>query len=172
MLANLPLRYKEYLRQEYSIPTELISVVEKGGSLYLYGKVGSGKTYTAVKLSEYIKPKHKYSHQTGKAKGIFINADEMFHQLSIPENKPVIFGKLQNYDYIILDDLSLGNWTPAKQESLFVIINKVYVLKQQIIITSNYSPKGIENLDNRITSRLSEIGKFFEFKTERRKKWQ
>jgi DNA replication protein DnaC len=142
-------------------------------SLMLCGAVGNGKTHLAVAVARnFRKNKTFFEHQkTIRPKIQFLNADEFFMTLNDKASQGK--GKLEyikelftKNDLIILDDLGISNLTPAKQENLFVFLNRAYNYNRSIIITTNFTLEALENIDARISSRLNEMAFIIEFNFE------
>ena len=66
-------------------------------------------------------------------------------------------------DMIIIDDLGIANYTPAKQENLYLLINRIYLEEKRMVFTTNFTMEQLEKLDPRITSRLAEMSKILLF---------
>lgn len=174
-IKNLPPFYRDYLLSASPSDSkypELLEVIKKGYSLYLYGAVGTGKTYMALHLANTLLPKPaRFNHQTASInKAFFIYEELMQTLLSQPENKAnVIFKEVLNNDIVIIDDLAFFSMTPARQENLYLIINGAYTRKVQLIITSNFDPIAIKDIDNRVYDRLLETTYFYQLKNKKRK---
>ena len=141
-------------------------------SLVLCGAVGNGKTHLAVAVARNYKTnKNFFEHQKNRAPKIqFLNADEFFMTLndkaSQGKGKLEYIKELFQNDLIILDDLGISNLTPAKQENLFVFLNRAYNYNCSIIITTNFTLEALEAIYARISSRLNEMAFIIEFKFE------
>jgi len=130
-------------------------------SLVLCGNVGNGKTHLAVAIAKnFYLPKHKIVIR-------FIDADEFFFTLtdlaSIGKSKLQYINELMRYDLLILDDLGIANFTPAKQENLYFLINKYYQTGKRLIITTNFTMEDLEQIDARVPSRLHEMATIISF---------
>jgi len=150
-------------------------------SLVMCGKVGNGKTHLAIAIAKNYwnsKPLSEIGARTGVQTFSIkiIDADEFFMTLNdmattgkskIEYIKSILFN-----DLIILDDLGIANFSPAKQENLYVLINKCYQTNHPIVITTNFTLEQLEMIDSRIPSRLNEMATIlsFEFDDYRIKK--
>jgi DNA replication protein DnaC len=74
-------------------------------------------------------------------------ANEVYDQL---------FSKMREAELLILDDLGAQQSSPWANEKLFQLLNYRYNLSMATVITGN--PKGIQGVDERIRSRLSDSG--------------
>lgn len=132
-------------------------------SIAMFGKTGTGKTHLAVAVL-----KNFYTQK--QARCLFLNADEFF--VSLNEKVKSDISKLEyikqvlGYNCVLLDDLSFFNMTPAKQENLYLLINRAYMDQKSIIITSNCGLNELKNADMRIFSRLAEMSILLKFENE------
>jgi len=145
-------------------------------SLVLCGKVGSGKTHLAIAVIRNAAT--YFDNETKKlSKGIceFVNANEFFTELNEKstnyESKLDAIKKYLSNDILLLDDLGINNFTPAKQENLYLLINRAYLFQRRIIITTNFLMEDFDQFDKRIASRLSEMAHIlvFDFPDYRKK---
>lgn len=169
---KLPPLYEEY---GGGIPDkELLEALNKGASIYLYGAVGTGKTWTAIQLAKhYKKPslityQHQHQHQQPSIE-FHIYEELMQELLAKPEEKLQAIKKLFSNHLLIIDDFSLFSTTTARLENIYLIINGIYTRKKQVIITSNFSPEALKELDERSYDRLKQIT-FFKKLTKRMRK--
>lgn len=132
-------------------------------AIFMMGKVGNGKTHLAVSIAKAL-PHHKalYEHQTDfPANTLFLKADHFFikcnEAVELKMSKITLIKKLLSYDLLILDDLSLNNFSPAKGENLYSLIDEAYTNKKRIVITSNITVQEIEKIEPRIASRIAEM---------------
>lgn len=150
-------------------------------SMVLCGKVGNGKTHLAVAIAKNFTVNKKLTTMNevlGRVDILIklIDADELFmtlNDLAVTGKSKIEYIKnLLRNDLIILDDLGIANFTPAKQENLYVLINKCYQENHPIIITTNFTMEQLEKVDARIPSRLNEMATIlsFEFNDHRIKK--
>lgn len=152
-------------------------------SLVLCGKVGTGKTRLAVSILRNLQPiekeitvmKNIYGEEkkqiiTQKAQALFIVADEFFQtcndHISRGESKENYIKRCLSYDIACLDDLGIENFTPAKQENLYLFVNRAYLDERIIIITTNFTMEEMYDVDPRITDRLKEMSYILKFDGE------
>lgn len=193
VIDNLPARFEDKGFSNYKITENNKETYEKCLAFYrgeakkdglvLLGKVGSGKTHLAVSVMKNLKP-IKFQSQISKigsaiqyrdgirsAKSVFLTADEFFMELTdaqfVKKSKlDVMTNYLNSYDMVCLDDLGIKNFTPAKQENLYTFINRAYLDKKRIIITSNFLLEELAEKDERIPSRLNEMALILRFNDE------
>lgn len=141
-------------------------------SLILCGKVGTGKTHLAIAIAKnYLRPRTITQAEERKQTQTFsikmIDADEFFWLLndlaSTGKSKLEFMKNILYNDLVIIDDLGIANFTPAKQENLYVLINKCYQNNSPIIITTNFTMEELEKVDARIPSRLNEMATILSF---------
>lgn len=155
-------------------------------SLVMFGDVGTGKTHLAVAILKTQAPIYHNSYkvrsileeENGKqivafrsSKGLFLPADDFFADLysaatQFHISKSAAIKKYLNYDFVLLDDLSPLNFTNAKAENLYSLINSFYLHKKRFIITTNFSLKQFDEFDPRITSRMAEMCEILKFENE------
>ena len=143
-------------------------------SLVLFGNVGTGKTHLAISIAKRL-PMVNYHEKSGmteyvkkrKSKSLFLVADEFYQNLNdtiqLKKSKLELINEYLSFDLLIFDDLSSQNFTPAKGENLYLLINRAYLDSKRIIITTNFTPERLKELDERITSRLKEMANFLVF---------
>jgi len=157
----------------------------KKKSLTMYGNVGSGKSHLAISILKEQKPRYVNAYriksvleeEDGKliavvrsTKCLFLPAEDFFQELNGAvarfESKSYAVKKYLGFDVVLLDDLSPLNFTPARAENLYSLINGFYNAKKNIIITTNFSLKEFNSIDPRITSRLVEMSEILKFDGE------
>jgi DNA replication protein DnaC len=74
-------------------------------------------------------------------------ATEMYDQL---------FSKMREAEILVLDDLGAQQSSPWANEKLFQLLNYRYNLEMPTVVTAN--PKGFQGMDERIRSRLGDVG--------------
>lgn len=138
-------------------------------SLVLCGNVGAGKTRLAVAiLRNLVALPHPFSSDGWrKSSSIFLIADEFFQKLNDvvrQSSKLDLINRFLMHDVCCLDDLSIENFTPAKQENLYLLINRAYVDDKRLIITTNFTMEQLKEIDPRIADRLKEMAHILLFK--------
>lgn len=172
-------------QSKYDLCLEFSKKLDSKESLFLFGNVGTGKSHLSVAIMKNLAPVKKEMKVSSEiksgdkkklntienlyaAKSIFLVVDEFFQELNDcavnRESKQAVINKyLNEYDLVVLDDLGIVNWSNAKQENLYLFINRAYLDCKRIIITTNFTPEELQQKDERITSRLKEMGKFLKF---------
>lgn len=119
--------------------------------LFIYGKVGLGKTHLLQSIGNYIKnnyPDKKIIYTTSE-----IFTGELIE--SIKNNKAAEFKKeYQKADLLIIDDVQFLSGKEKTQQEFFHIFNALYQLNKQIVISSDRPPKAIATLEERLRSRF------------------
>ena len=155
MTASIPKRFEE---SNYSIlPKEIRqcveSVKETRRGLYLWGPVGSGKTYAAYAIRK------KFDELM--INSTFYTAPEMFDLIRDDyQHKDSFFldRVLANRGVLIIDDLGAEKSSEFVSEAVYKIVNKRYEEILPTIITSNLSLGELsERVGDRISSRLAEM---------------
>lgn len=141
-------------------------------SLVMCGSVGTGKTHLAISIAKNYRTK-KLMTVMDEVLGVIkynikiLDADEFFLTLTdlvmSGKSKLEFMNNLFYNDLVILDDLGIANFTPAKQENLYYFINKCYQKNFPIVITTNFTLEQLENIDARIPSRLNEMATILNF---------
>jgi len=140
--------------------------VKAGKSLYITGSNGSGKTHLAVILlkiwaetvKETIEP-----WETSTITGFFLPCIEFFLQLKgtfgTDQPEQSIIEKYSDYTMLCIDDLGVEKSSEWSRQSMFALIDRRYRDCKQTIITSNLKLSDLaDQLDNRIASRIVEMG--------------
>ncbi len=144
------------------IATEKDAEQNKKGVEYDLKDMAEGEV--RIKLEKWIR-EEMYRYR--KATCLFIPAVEMFLRLNDAvakgESKIEILDNIDKYDCICLDDLGSEKLTEAKRENLYVLIDRRYRSEKSLIVTSNFSIQEISELEPRIASRLTEMGRIFHF---------
>ncbi len=120
--------------------------------ILLYGGVGLGKTH----LMQAIGNRFFQIHGNSK-KIIYIQSEpfvtEFTNSLS-NKTQSSFKNKYRKVDLLLLDDIQFLNGKPATQEELFYTFEALFAEKKQMIFASDRPLKEIENLTERLVSRL------------------
>lgn len=190
-VKGLPKRYSEYGfkgMEENNFNSQFIKLAkviisQPPKSIVFCGGVGNGKTRLAVSIMRNHKPVesvttvsrifHQKETETKRAKiirpcrSIFIIADEYFQHcneaVSTYQSKMNYINDLLSYDICCIDDLGIENFSGAKQENLYLLINRAYTDERCIYLTTNFGLEELEKIDPRITDRLREMALILKF---------
>lgn len=132
--------------------------VKRGFNLYLYGEVGVGKTSWAVKLMNnyFASVAEKNDFRT---RGLYVNVpsflrDFKFYLTYKSENWFEFLKEIQTCDIVIWDDLYQTEATKYESQIVYSYINERIFAKKCNIFTSNLSPEQLDQIDQRLYSRV------------------
>ncbi len=107
-------------------------IIEEKNWIYLFGKVGTGKTNTAIALAQLYLLQEQSVY--------FANLAKLLEDLRPDsENKTVTMQKVLTSKVLILDDIGKEKMSEWVSERLFIIINERYAWDRKTILTSNVS---------------------------------
>lgn len=158
---------------------QIIETDGKGiaNGISLYGSVGNGKTHLACAIINGIITKHKITetealHEfsgfmmagTKMPRWVFSSTVDMLAEIKATydsgENTQDIISKYKNAKVLVLDDVAVEKCTEWAQERLFEIIDHRYNELLPLVVTTNATPKEIQDrLGERIADRLREMCK-------------
>lgn len=128
------------------------AVAENPGTVYnplfIYGKVGLGKTHLLQSIGNKVKSEKKVKYIpaqkfiTGVVNGIRNGKMEEFK------------AKYKDVDVLIIDDIQFLSGKEKTQEEFFHTFNDLYEKNKQIILSSDRPPKSIKALTERLRSRF------------------
>ena len=119
--------------------------------LFIYGKVGMGKTHLMQAIGHHIiknKPGIKF---------IYITSEKFTNQLigAIQNRTTMQFRQMyRNVDLLLIDDIHFIAGKESTQEEFFHTFNTLYDDHKQIVVSSDRSPKDIPALEERLVSRF------------------
>ncbi|MGC9044134.1 MAG: chromosomal replication initiator protein DnaA [Myxococcota bacterium] len=127
---------------------------QKYNPLVIYGKSGLGKTHLLNAIGNLWFSIHKNGNL------INISSEQLMNEFifSTKNDEMLKFREKyrKNCELLLLDDIQfIGGNKGATQEELFNIINTMLEKKRQIVIVSNVHPSKIENLDEKLLSRIT-----------------
>lgn len=118
----------------------------------LYGGTGLGKTHLLHAIGNEI-----LSHNPN-ARVVYIHSERFVQDMvkAIKANTIERFKKFyRSLDVLMIDDIQFFANKEVTQEEFFHTFNSLFERSKQIIVTSDVFPKNIENIEERIRSRLS-----------------
>ncbi|MFA7278242.1 MAG: chromosomal replication initiator protein DnaA [Candidatus Gracilibacteria bacterium] len=119
--------------------------------LFLYGKVGLGKTHLLQGTGNQIVKNHQDAVVVYITSENFMN--EVVEAIRTRRMKDVK-EKYRRVDCLIVDDIQFFGRGTSTQEEFFHTFNDLYSAGKQIILSSDRAPKELENLDDRLRSRF------------------
>ena len=168
--SGLPSRYANKTFDSYKVTEDNEQAVKLGKwfsakrparSLYLYGGVGTGKTF----LASLIAKEFLTAEKTVVFGDVPTFLDAIKRTFDGKGDTQAVIDKYGESDLLILDDLGAGQLTDWSVGILYQIINRRYNDNKPIVVTSNFDMKNLEgrlaSKDSysaaRIISRLSEM---------------
>jgi chromosomal replication initiator protein len=119
--------------------------------LFLYGGVGMGKTHLMHAVGHHVKarnPQLSISYISGEK---FTN--EMIN--SVRYDKMTTFrDKFRTVDVLLIDDIQFLAGKERTQEEFFHTFNSLHETSKQIVISSDRSPKELNDFEDRLRSRF------------------
>ncbi|RMG02383.1 MAG: chromosomal replication initiator protein DnaA [Nitrospirae bacterium] len=133
-----------------------IKVAEAPGTAYnpffVYGGVGLGKTHLISAIGNMIVENHPDMNVLYVTSENFTNevVSALRHQ-KMAEFKE----KYRSVDLLLVDDIQFISGKGATQEEFFHTFNSLYEQQKQIVISSDRSPKDIQDVTDRLKSRFT-----------------
>ncbi|BAG41031.1 chromosomal replication initiator protein DnaA [Orientia tsutsugamushi] len=127
------------------------TAVAKSNPLFLYGGVGLGKTHLMHAIAWHIQ------NSSSKRKVIYMSAEKFMYQfVQSLRNKDVMSFKEQfrSVDVLMIDDIQFICGKDSTQEEFFHTFNALIDNKRQMVISCDRSPSDLDNIEERIKSRL------------------
>ena len=138
---------------------------KKGAGLLFYGPYGTGKTYLAACIANALIDKGYTAKLTTVASAV--------NDLMDTENKTYYLEAMTGVDLLILDDFGAEYQTDFMLAKSFEIINRRYITRKPLIVTTNFSKDQLSNPDpnqHRLMSRLWEMCLFIAIEGSDRRK--
>jgi len=126
-------------------------VQPESNPLFLYGGVGLGKTHLMHAIANYIRENNP------ERKVIYLSAEKFMYQfVRALRNKDVITFKEQfrSVDVLMIDDVQFICGKDSTQEEFFHTFNALIDSNRQIVLSCDRSPSDLDNIEERIRSRL------------------
>jgi chromosomal replication initiator protein len=130
---------------------EAKTAVSESNPLFLYGGVGLGKTHLMHSIAWYIK------ENSPNRKVIYMSAEKFMYQfVKALRNKEVIAFKeeFRSVDVLMIDDIQFICGKDSTQEEFFHTFNALIDNNRQMVISCDRSPSDLDNIEDRIRSRL------------------
>jgi len=119
--------------------------------LFLYGGTGLGKTHLMLAVGNKIR------QNNAKARVIYLSSERFVQDMITALRNNVIDQFKAHYrsaDALLIDDIQFFAKKERSQEEFFYTFNSLLEGQRQIILTCDRFPKEVENLDERLQSRL------------------
>ena len=119
--------------------------------LFIYGRVGLGKTHLMQAIC------HRIKQNNPNSKFYFTPSEKFTNELinAIQHRSTQAFrDKFRNIDVLLIDDIHFIANKEATQEEFFHTFNALYDNHKQIILSSDRPPKEIQKLEERLVSRF------------------
>ena len=125
--------------------------IVKSNPLFLYGGVGLGKTHLMHAIAWHCKEKNP------KRKVLYMSAEKfMYRFIKALRNKDVMSFKeeFRSVDILMIDDIQFICGKESTQEEFFHTFNAIIDNNKQMVISCDRSPSDLDNVEDRIKSRL------------------
>lgn len=119
--------------------------------LFLYGGTGLGKTHLMLAVGNKIK------QDNPKARVMYLSSERFVQDMITALRNNVIDQFKTHYrsaDALLIDDIQFFAKKERSQEEFFYTFNSLLEGQRQIILTCDRFPKEVDNLDERLQSRL------------------
>lgn len=120
--------------------------------LFIYGKVGLGKTHLMHAIAHCIAAKNQ------NLKIVYITSEQFTNQLisSIQNEATGKFrARYRNVDVLLIDDIHFIAGKESTQEEFFNTFNTLHDAHKQVVLSSDRPPKEINKLEERLVSRFA-----------------
>ncbi len=130
---------------------EAKKAVTKSNPLFLYGGVGLGKTHLMHAIAWHSRKKNP------KRKVLYMSAEKfMYRFIKALRSKDVMAFKeeFRSVDVLMIDDIQFICGKDSTQEEFFHTFNAIIDNNKQMVISCDRSPSDLDNIEDRIKSRL------------------
>jgi len=120
--------------------------------LFIYGGAGLGKTHLLNSIGNKILENNPESNI------LYVTSEKFMNDFieSIAAKKGELFRNLyRSIDVLLVDDIQFLTSKERTQEEFFHTFNALYESNKQIVLSSDRSPKEMNNLDERLKTRFS-----------------
>lgn len=127
------------------------SAIPESNPLFLYGGVGLGKTHLMHAIAWNIR------QENPDRKVMYMSAEKFMYQfVSALRNKEVMSFKerFRSVDVLMIDDIQFICGKDSTQEEFFHTFNALIDNNRQMVISCDRSPSNLDNIEDRIKSRL------------------
>jgi chromosomal replication initiator protein len=119
--------------------------------LYLHGGVGLGKTHLMHAIAWHIRKRDP------ARRVIYLSAEKFMYQFirALRYKDTVVFKEqFRSVDVLMIDDVQFISGKDSTQEEFFHTFNALVDQNRQIVISADKSPSDLENIEERLRSRL------------------
>ncbi|RMA43481.1 chromosomal replication initiator protein DnaA [Rhodophyticola porphyridii] len=120
--------------------------------LFLYGGVGLGKTHLMHAIAWELQTRQP------QLRILYVSAEQFMYRFvrALREKDTIGFKEMfRSVDVLMVDDVQFIAGKNSTQEEFFHTFNALIEMGKQIVISGDRAPVDMENLDNRIASRLA-----------------
>ncbi len=117
----------------------------------LYGGVGLGKTHLMHAMAWHIRENYP------ERRVLYISSEKFVYQFirSLRDKKTMDFKEaFRSVDVLMIDDIQFIAGKEATQEEFFHTFNALIDMRKQVILTADKSPHEMDNVEDRLRSRL------------------
>ncbi|MES2215090.1 MAG: chromosomal replication initiator protein DnaA [Pseudomonadota bacterium] len=125
--------------------------IPESNPLFLYGGVGLGKTHLMHAIAWHIR------QNSPQRRVIYMSAEKFMYQfVRALRNKDVMSFKehFRSVDVLMIDDIQFICGKDSTQEEFFHTFNALIDNNRQMVISCDRSPSDLDNIEDRIKSRL------------------
>jgi len=120
--------------------------------LFLYGGVGLGKTHLMHAIAHHIRQTHP------QRRVAYLSAEKFMYSFirALRQHDTISFKEqFRSVDVLMIDDVQFISGKESTQEEFFHTFNALVDQGRQIVLSADKSPSDLEEIGNRLRSRLS-----------------